>query len=143
VPLGTQSRSSPCSGEAIADVSKTAVGAACSQRHRDLFTLLTVPGLRYPGGEPALVRATRAWLFRWPGIGRIVAAWPATATTFSSPATARKAGGRRSSQRAGGIPYVGGRIGVGAGAVDGGAAGGVGELAEAGNGESVVTSVTR
>jgi hypothetical protein len=39
-----------------------AVSAACSQHHRVLFTLLTVPDLRYPGGEPALVRATRARL---------------------------------------------------------------------------------
>jgi hypothetical protein len=49
-----------------------------------------------------------------------------------------RAGARRSTRRARALRHVGGRVGLGAGAVDRGAAGGVGEPAEAGNGGGVM-----
>src|SRR5262249_32100268 len=103
---------------------------ALAQRRHVLFTMLTTLGYQYPAGrEPAVIAGIRQYLSGWPGTGGVIAGmarqqYDLQLRRFGQDgwsATFYPAGIAHSL-----TPMVG--SGLGTGAVDGGAAGGVGGI---------------
>ena len=113
---------------------------ALAQRRRVLFTMLTTLGFRYPPGrEPPVIGAIRQYLSGWPGIGRIVAGM--ARPTVRPPAHALRPGRLERDLLPGrdrALADADGGVGLGAGTVDRGAAGGVGGAQAAGGGGLVM-----
>jgi hypothetical protein len=97
--------------------------------------MLTTLGFRYaPGHEPPVIAGIRQYLGGWPGLGRVVAGmarqqYDLQLTRFGQDGWSATFPGR---DRA--LADADGGVGLGAGAVEGGTAGGVGGAATAGGG---------
>jgi hypothetical protein len=72
-----------------------------AERRHILFTMLTTCAWPdTPAGPASVVTGLRRFLSGWLGTVASSSAWPGRATTFNSPGTATRAGGRRSTRRA-------------------------------------------
>jgi hypothetical protein len=113
----------------------TVIGNDLRQRRHVLFTMLTACAWRdSPPVPPPVVAGLRTFLGGWLGIGRIVVGMARQSYDLQLTRHGEHAlpGGP------GALRHVGGRVGLGARAVDGCAASDVGESAEPGGGGDVM-----
>jgi hypothetical protein len=107
-----------------------------AQRRRVLFTMLTALGFRYPPGrEPPVMAGLRLWLGGRRGVGRITAGMAQQEyDLLLTPPRPRGVAGHVLPGRHRALADADGGVGLGAGAVAGGAAGSLGGAQKAGGG---------